>query len=132
MLDSIRAADNHAHTTTHRHVRPTMTDALLLIVDDEPHIRDIVRFAAEKAGYRTEEVGDGAAAIEAAQRLAPDLIVLDIKMPKMTGLDVCRTLRASSTVPIIFLTSNDEEIDRILGLEMGGDDYVTSHFHPAS
>lgn len=107
-----------------------MTDALLLIVDDEPHIREVVRFAAEKAGYRTEEVGDGEAAVEAARRLKPDLLVLDIKMPRMTGLQVCRTLRADSNVPIIFLTSNDEEIDRILGLEMGGDDYVTKPFSP--
>ncbi len=107
-----------------------MNDALLLIVDDEPHIRDIVRFAAEKAGYRCEEVGDGQAALEAAARLQPDLIVLDIKMPKMSGLEVCRALRAESETPIIFLTSNDEEIDRILGLEMGGDDYVTKPFSP--
>ena len=107
-----------------------MTDAHILIVDDEPHIRDIVRFAAEKAGFHCSEASDGRAALEAVERLEPELIILDIKMPKMSGLEVCRTLRVSSEVPIIFLTSNDEELDRILGLEMGGDDYVTKPFSP--
>jgi len=107
-----------------------MKNALLLIVDDEPHIREIVRFAAEKAGYQCIEAGDGEAALAATEQHSPDLIVLDIKMPKKSGLEVCRALRTDSQVPIIFLTSNDEEIDRILGLEMGGDDYVTKPFSP--
>ncbi|MCO4763564.1 MAG: response regulator transcription factor [Myxococcales bacterium] len=110
--------------------KPVTNEVLLLIVDDEPHIRDVVRFAAEKAGYRCAEVGDGEAALEAIAELKPDLVVLDIKMPKMTGLEVCRTLRPQSTIPIIFLTSNDDEIDRIVGLELGGDDYVTKPFSP--
>ncbi len=107
-----------------------MSQSLVLIVDDEPHIREVVRFAAEKAGYATEEAGDGEAALAAYAQHSPDLVVLDIKMPRMSGLEVCRTLRTQGDIPIIFLTSNDEEIDRILGLEMGGDDYVTKPFSP--
>jgi len=102
----------------------------ILVADDDPHIREIICFALEKAGMRTHAVADGAAALQAVERRAPDLIVLDIGMPEMDGLEVCRRLRQRSDVPVLFLSARDEEIDRILGLEMGGDDYVTKPFSP--
>jgi two-component system OmpR family response regulator len=102
----------------------------ILIADDDPHIREIICFALEKAGMKTVAVADGAAALRAIERRAPDLVVLDIGMPEMDGLEVCRRLRHISDVPVLFLSARDEEIDRILGLEMGGDDYVTKPFSP--
>jgi two-component system OmpR family response regulator len=102
----------------------------ILVADDDPHIREIICFALEKAGMKTAAVADGAAALQAVERRAPDLIVLDIGMPEMDGLEVCRRLRQKSDVPVLFLSARDEEIDRILGLEMGGDDYVTKPFSP--
>ncbi|KUM23721.1 two-component system response regulator [Mesorhizobium loti] len=102
----------------------------ILVADDDPHIREIICFALEKAGMKTLGVADGAAALQAVERRAPDLIVLDIGMPEMDGLEVCRRLRQRSDVPVLFLSARDEEIDRILGLEMGGDDYVTKPFSP--
>jgi len=102
----------------------------ILVADDDPHIREIICFALEKAGMKTQGVADGAAALQAVERRAPDLVVLDIGMPEMDGLEVCRRLRQVSDVPVLFLSARDEEIDRILGLEMGGDDYVTKPFSP--
>lgn len=102
----------------------------VLIVDDDPHIREVLRFALEKAGFKTQEAEDGKQALARFQAFAADLVVLDIMMPEMDGTDVCRTLRQSSRVPIVFLSSKDEEIDRIIGLELGGDDYVTKPFSP--
>jgi two-component system OmpR family response regulator len=102
----------------------------ILVADDDPHIREVICFALEKAGMKTSAVSDGAAALQAVERYPPDLIVLDIGMPEMDGLEVCRRLRQRSDVPVLFLSARDEEIDRILGLEMGGDDYVTKPFSP--
>ncbi|WP_292401192.1 response regulator, partial [Mesorhizobium sp.] len=102
----------------------------ILVADDDPHIREIICFALEKAGMKTVAVSDGAAALQAIDRRPPDLVVLDIGMPEMDGLEVCRRLRHTSDVPVLFLSARDEEIDRILGLEMGGDDYVTKPFSP--
>ena len=102
----------------------------VLVVDDDPHIREVVRFALDKAGYAVVEAGDGNEALERFGEAEPDLVVLDILMPEMDGTDVCRALRARSTVPIVFLSSKDDEIDRIVGLELGGDDYVTKPFSP--
>src|SRR6186713_332024 len=102
----------------------------ILVADDDPHIREVICFALEKAGMVTAAVADGAAAIRAFERRPPELVVLDIGMPEMDGLEVCRQLRRKSNVPILFLSARDEEIDRILGLEMGGDDYVTKPFSP--
>ncbi len=102
----------------------------ILVADDDAHIRDVICFALQKAGMETTVAGDGEAALEAAQKIKPDLIVLDVGMPKMDGLEVCRELRKTSSTPILFLSARDEEIDRILGLEMGGDDYVTKPFSP--
>jgi len=103
---------------------------LVLIVDDDPHIREVVRFALEKAGYGTISASDGREAVAMFQEHEPDLIVLDILMPEMDGTEVCRILRGQSNVPIVFLSSRDEEVDRIVGLEVGGDDYVTKPFSP--
>ena len=102
----------------------------ILVADDDPHIREVICFALEKAGMKTAAVSDGAAALRAIERRTPDLVVLDIGMPEMDGLEVCRRLRQTSNVPVLFLSARDEEIDRILGLEIGGDDYVTKPFSP--
>lgn len=102
----------------------------ILVVDDDAHIREVVCFALRKAGFQTIEARDGREALERFEREAPDLVVLDILMPEMDGTDVCRRLRARSRVPIVFLSSKDDEIDRIVGLELGGDDYVTKPFSP--
>ncbi|RZI76444.1 MAG: response regulator transcription factor [Pseudomonas sp.] len=102
----------------------------VLVVDDDPHIRQLLVFAFGKAGIDTAEAGDGEAALAQASRQPPDLVVLDINMPRMDGLEVCRRLRAGSDVPILFLSSRDEEIDRILGIELGADDYVVKPFSP--
>ncbi len=102
----------------------------ILIVDDDPHIREVIGFSLGKAGFATREAADGKAALEEVARLNPALIVLDIGMPEMDGLEVCRTLRRTSQVPILFLSARDDEIDRVVGLEIGGDDYVTKPFSP--
>ncbi|MDQ6434232.1 response regulator transcription factor [Mesorhizobium sp. LHD-90] len=102
----------------------------ILVADDDPHIREVICFALEKAGMVVDAVGDGASALAQAERKPPDLMVLDVGMPRMDGLEVCRELRKTSRLPILFLSARDEEIDRILGLEMGGDDYVTKPFSP--
>ena len=102
----------------------------VLIVDDDPHILEVIRFAVERAGYAIETARDGLQAIAVHGEKSPDLIVLDIGLPEMDGLEVCRELRKSSDVPILFLSSRDEEIDRIIGLEIGGDDYVSKPFSP--
>ncbi|MEM9139342.1 MAG: response regulator transcription factor [Pseudomonadota bacterium] len=102
----------------------------ILVVDDDPHIREVVCFALEKAGMVPRAAADGAEALGLTEDAAPDLIVLDINMPEMDGLEFCRRLRQSSETPILFLSSRDEEIDRILGLELGADDYVTKPFSP--
>jgi two-component system, OmpR family, response regulator len=104
--------------------------ARVLIVDDDPGIRTVLRIALERAGFAVDEAADGTAALARAAAVPPDLIVLDVSMPGPDGIEVCRTLRRSSAVPVLFLSSRDEEIDRILGLEIGGDDYVTKPFSP--
>jgi two-component system, OmpR family, response regulator len=102
----------------------------ILTVDDDLHIREVIRVALSKAGMTVFEARDGKQALARFAGDRPDLIILDIGMPELDGLDVCRQIRKSSDVPILFLTARDEEIDRILGLEMGGDDYVTKPFSP--
>lgn len=102
----------------------------VLVVDDDPHIREVVCFALEKAGYNTLTASNGVEAIDQHRDFQPDLIVLDILMPELDGLSVCRELRQLSAVPIVLLSSRDEEVDRILGLEMGADDYVCKPFSP--
>jgi two-component system, OmpR family, response regulator len=102
----------------------------ILVADDDPHIRDVIRFSLEKVGMRVDLAEDGARALQIAEGGRPDLIILDIGMPELDGLEVCRRLRRTSDVPILFLSARDEEIDRVLGLELGGDDYVTKPFSP--
>lgn len=102
----------------------------ILVVDDDPHIRQLLLFALEKAGLDTIEAEDGEAALTLAERHSPDLVILDINMPRMDGLEVCRRLRAAGETPILFLSSRDDEIDRVLGIELGADDYVVKPFSP--
>ncbi|PRY77259.1 two-component system OmpR family response regulator [Yoonia maritima] len=103
---------------------------MILIADDDAQIRDVLRIALGQAGFGVTEAADGRAALEAAQSLSPDLIVLDIGMPEMDGLSVCRELRKTSQVPVLFLTAQADEVDRIVGLELGADDYVSKPFSP--
>ena len=107
-----------------------MTDATILLVEDEEHIASLVELYLENDGYTVEHVGDGVSAIAAAERLKPALVILDVMLPGMDGLEVCKRLRAHSKVPIIMLTARDGEVDRVLGLELGADDYVTKPFSP--
>lgn len=103
----------------------------VLLVDDDPHIRQVLAFAFGKAGMATREAADGEAALASVDEAKPDLVVLDINMPRMDGLEVCRRLRAMECgVPILFLSSRDDEIDRVLGIELGADDYVVKPFSP--
>lgn len=108
---------------------PAMSRSIL-IVDDDPHIRELLDFALTKAGYTTRQAEDGVAALAAVEEQAPDLVVLDINMPRLDGLEVCRRLRAQGNTPILFLSSRDDEIDRVLGIELGADDYVVKPFSP--
>lgn len=102
----------------------------ILVVDDDKHIREVVSFALTKAGMHAIESADGKQALKAFDQHRPDLIVLDINLPEINGLEVCREIRKTSDVPILFLSSREDEIDRILGLELGADDYVTKPFSP--
>lgn len=101
----------------------------IAVVDDEENLRSTVAFALERAGWPVATYADGLSAWEAFGRRLPDLVILDILMPKMDGLELCRRLRSKSeTLPIVFLTSKDEELDRVLGLELGADDYLCKPF----
>jgi two-component system OmpR family response regulator len=104
--------------------------AKILVVDDEPNIRDVVCFALQNDGFETLEAANGEDALRIKRQHKPDLILLDIIMPHMNGTDVCREIRRQDNTPIVFLTSKDDELDRIVGLELGGDDYVTKPFSP--
>ncbi len=109
-----------------------VTDAArtVLVVDDEPVIREVVGRYLEREGHRVLECEDGDTALELVQRYEPDLVVLDIMLPGTDGLDVCRAIRARSDTPVILLTARGEETDRIVGLELGADDYVVKPFSP--
>ncbi len=102
----------------------------ILVVDDDPHIRSVLLFALSRDGMEGLEAADGLVAIEVLARHAPDLVLLDLTMPELDGTEVCRRLRQRSDVPVIMLSSRDEELDRVLGLELGADDYVTKPFSP--
>jgi two-component system, OmpR family, alkaline phosphatase synthesis response regulator PhoP len=104
---------------------------LILLVDDEPSIIRLSRMYLERDGFLVESAGDGEAALEAVARLQPGLLVLDVMLPKLDGLEVCRRLRGENNpIPIIMLTARDEDIDKIVGLELGADDYLTKPFNP--
>jgi len=100
----------------------------ILIVEDEPALRDTLSYNLKKDGFAVEAVGDGRAALESARRLKPDLIVLDLMLPEIDGFEVCRILRKEMITPILMLTARDDEIDRVVGLEVGADDYLTKPF----
>ena len=103
----------------------------ILVVDDDPTVSDVVRRYLERAGYSVTLAGDGRDALAAYERVRPDLVVLDLMLPGIDGLEVCRRLRASAPdVPIVMLTALGEESDRVLGLQLGADDYVTKPFSP--
>ena len=102
----------------------------ILIVEDEPALRDTLSYNLKKDGFTIEAVGDGRAALDSARRLKPDLIILDIMLPELDGFEVARILRKEMTTPILMLTARDEDIDKILGLELGADDYLTKPFNP--
>ena len=103
---------------------------LILVVDDEPKIVRIARDYLERSGFRIVPAYDGASALAAVRQEKPDLVVLDLNLPEMDGLDVCRTLRRESSLPIIMLTARAEEADRLIGLELGADDYIVKPFSP--
>jgi len=108
-----------------------MSSELVLVVDDEPSIVQLSRLYLEREGYRVIEAGDGKRALEAIRRDRPALVLLDIMLPEMDGLEVCRSLRAEKNqVPVIMVSARDEDIDKILGLELGADDYLTKPFNP--
>ncbi len=102
----------------------------ILVVDDEPKVCDLIKAYLEKDGYDVLVAGDGQSAVEKARHQKPDLIVLDLNLPEMDGIEVFRTLRATSDIPVIMVTARDEEVDKIVGLQLGADDYVTKPFSP--
>lgn len=102
----------------------------ILVVDDDPHIRDVICYAIEKAGMTAVTAQDGAEALKRLDNGGADLVILDVGMPEMDGLEVCRRIRKKDDTPILFLSARSEEVDRIVGLELGGDDYVTKPFSP--
>lgn len=108
-----------------------MAGELILIVDDEPNILQLARMYLEREGFRIETAGDGRKALATVARLQPSLMVLDVMLPEMDGMEVCKRLRGErNPLPILMLTARDEDIDKILGLEMGADDYLTKPFNP--
>jgi len=107
-----------------------MSDPIILVVDDEPSIGEVVTIYLQRAGYQVTVARDGQAALEAIEKQPPDLVVLDLMLPKVDGLEIARRLRAQGDTPIIMLTARREESDRITGLELGADDYVVKPFSP--
>jgi len=100
----------------------------ILIVEDELTLQETLAYNLQRQGYEVEAVGDGPSALDAARRLHPDLILLDIMLPGMDGFEVCRILRQEMSTPILMLTARDDEIDRVVGLEVGADDYMVKPF----
>ena len=102
----------------------------VLVVDDEKRIREVVEYALQKDGFRVSSAADGLAALAAVEHDPPDLVVLDVMLPGMDGLSVCKKIRAQRQTPILFLSARADEVDRIVGLELGGDDYLVKPFSP--
>ncbi|MFO8036947.1 MAG: response regulator transcription factor [Anaerolineales bacterium] len=100
----------------------------ILVVEDDPTLQETLKYNLEREGYQVNVVGDGIKALETARDISPDLIIMDIMLPGMDGIEITRILRHESSMPIIMLTAKDEEIDRVLGLEIGADDYLTKPF----
>ena len=109
----------------------TAAASRILLVDDDPGVRDVVAFMLRREGFEVDEEADGASALEAGRAGRYDIVILDVMLPELSGTDVCRSLRAESDVPILMLTARDAELDRVLGLELGADDYVTKPFSTA-
>ncbi|CAB1129729.1 two-component response regulator [Candidatus Hydrogenisulfobacillus filiaventi] len=107
-----------------------MAGERVLVVDDEPAIVELVQYNLEREGFVVDTEADGPAALRRARSERPDLIILDVMLPGMSGLEVCRALRQEMDVPILMLTARKDEVDRVLGLELGADDYVTKPFSP--
>ena len=107
-----------------------MTGERILIVDDEAHIVELVCLYLEREGFRVDSAADGAQGLRLNREARPALIILDLMLPEVDGLEVCRQVRAESDVPIVMLTARDEDIDKIVGLELGADDYLTKPFNP--
>lgn len=107
-----------------------MAGERILVVDDEANILDLTKLYLEQEGYVVQTAGDGARALELIKESPPALLVLDIMLPELDGFEVCRKVRASSDLPIIMLTARDDDIDKIVGLELGADDYMTKPFNP--
>ena len=105
-----------------------MAGEKILVVEDERPLVKVLRYNLEKQGYRVREASDGPAAVEAARRERPDLVLLDVMLPGLDGFEVCKALRRAGDVPVLFLTARKDELDRVLGLELGADDYVTKPF----
>lgn len=113
------------------HMISTMTDTeQILVVDDEPMVREVVVAYLEREGFRVEEAGTGRAALKCIEESPPDLVVLDVMLPEVDGFSVLTELRRSGNIPVILLTARTEETDRVLGLELGADDYVVKPFSP--
>lgn len=107
-----------------------LTRPRVLVIDDEPNIRELLRMYLGKEGYEVQEAHDGREGLDAFAARAPSLVILDVMMPRLDGLEVCRAIRAQSAVPIIMLTARGEEVDKILDLEICADDYLTKPFSP--
>lgn len=107
-----------------------MAGERILVVDDEANIRDLARLYLEQEGFAVDVAADGQQALDAVQSAAPDLMVLDLMLPGIDGWEICRRVRAQSDLPILMLTARDTDIDKIVGLEMGADDYLTKPFNP--
>ena len=107
-----------------------MSGSQILVVDDEANIRELARLYLEEAGYQVVTAVDGAQALTEVRRQEPDLMVLDLMLPQIDGWDVCRQVRANSDLPILMLTARDDDVDKIVGLELGADDYLTKPFNP--
>ena len=107
-----------------------MSDATVLVVEDEENILEVLRYRLEREGYAVHTAVDGEEGLNLARSTNPDLIILDVMLPKMDGFEICRILRSETDVPIIMLTARGEEVDRVVGLELGADDYVTKPFSP--
>ncbi|PZC48676.1 MAG: two-component system, OmpR family, response regulator [Chloroflexi bacterium] len=102
--------------------------ASILVVDDEVNLVDAIRYVLIKEGFQVETASNGLEAVEVARRIRPELVLLDLMLPDLSGFEVCRRIRRDSSVPIIMLTARDDEVDKVAGLEMGADDYVTKPF----
>ena len=107
-----------------------MSKETVLVVDDEQNIIELARLYLEQDGYRVEQANTGQQALEKIKQVDPALMILDLMLPEIDGLEVCRRVRASSDLPIIMLTARDEDVDKIVGLELGADDYLTKPFNP--